>query len=145
MKQETTVLWLKAGSALTVFFGVLIALASIPAASAPVEILADLIFFPVDGAQNVGAPETRLMNAIGGGVMTGWGIMIWMLATRLYPREPALAKQLIVTSVVAWFVVDSAGSLMSGAPLNALFNVSFLLIFCVPLWLAERHAHTVAG
>ncbi|MDJ0908089.1 MAG: hypothetical protein QNI99_02780 [Woeseiaceae bacterium] len=145
MKQETTVLWLKAGSALTVFFGVLIALASIPAANAPVEILADLIFFPVDGAQNVGAPETRLMNAIGGGVMTGWGIMIWMLATRLYPREPALAKQLIVTSVVAWFVVDSAGSLMSGAPLNALFNVSFLLIFCVPLWLAGRQQEAVAG
>ncbi len=75
-------------------------------------------------------------GAIGGGVMTGWGIMLWMLATRLYPREPALARQLIVTSIVAWFIVDSAGSILSGAPLNALFNVSFLLIFCVPLWRA---------
>ena len=138
MKQETTVLWLKAGSALTIFFGLLIAVASVPAASAPVEILADLIFFPVDGAQEVGAPETRLMSAIGGGVMTGWAIMIWMLATRLYSKDPVLVKQLIVTSIVVWFIVDSTGSVMSGAPLNALFNVSFLLIFCVPLWLAER-------
>ncbi len=140
MKQETTVLWLKTGSGLTIFFGLLIAAASIPAAAAPVEMLADLIFFPVDRAQDVGAPETRLMGAIGGGVMTGWGIMIWMLVTELYPREPALTKRLIVTSVVAWFVVDSTGSVMSGAPLNALFNVSFLAIFCIPLWLAERPA-----
>lgn len=139
MKQETTAFWLKTGSAITIFFGLLIAVASIPAAGAPVEVLADLIFFPLDGAQDVSAPETRLMNAIGGGVMTGWGIMLWMLATKLYPKDPALAKQTIVTSIVAWFVVDSAGSVMSGAPLNALFNVSFLLIFYVPLWLAGRN------
>ncbi len=143
MKQETTVLWLKAGSGITVFFGLLIAVASIPAAAAPVEVLADLIFFPVDGTQTVSAPETRLMNAIGGGVMTGWGIMIWMLATKLYPREPALARKMIATSIVAWFVVDSTGSVMSGAPLNALFNVSFLLIFCVPLWLGSRQQPVV--
>ncbi len=143
MRQETTVLWLKAGSGITIFFGLLIAVASIPAAGAPVQVLADLIFFPVDGAQTVSAPETRLMNAIGGGVMTGWGIMLWMLAAKLYPREPALAKQMIITSIVAWFVVDSTGSVMSGAPLNALFNVSFLLIFCVPLWLGSRQQPVV--
>ncbi len=136
MTQETTVLWLKIGSGLTVFFGLLIAAAATPAAAAPVEFLADLIFYPIDSAQSVAAPETRLIGAIGGGVMTGWGLMLWMLSTRLYPREPALARQLIITSIVVWFIVDSAGSIMSGAPLNALFNVSFLLIFCVPLWRA---------
>lgn len=138
MTQETAMVWLKIGAGLTVFFGVLIAAASVPAAAAPVELLADLIFFPIDGAEDVGAPETRLMNAIGGGVMAGWGVMLWMLATRLYPREPALATQLIVTGIVVWFVIDSTGSVLSGAPLNALFNTSFLLIFCVPLWRAAR-------
>ena len=138
MTQDTTIFWLQAGAGLTIFFGLLIAVASTPVAAMPVEFLADLIFFPLDGAQNTGAPETRLMNAIGGGVMTGWGLMLWMLATRLYPREPALAKQLIVTSIVAWYIVDSTGSVLAGAPLNAVFNVSFLLIFCVPLWLAGR-------
>ena len=78
------------------------------------------------------------MSAISGGLLIGWGLMLWMLATRLYPKDSELAKQLIVTSVLAWFVVDSTGSILSGAPLNALLNVSFLLIFCVPLWLAGR-------
>ena len=138
MTQDTTILWLRAGSGLMIFFGVLIAIATIPAAAAPVEFLADLIFFPLDGAQDVGAPETRLMSAISGGLLIGWGLMMWMLASRLYPQDPGLAKQLIVTSIVAWFIVDSTGSILSGALLNALFNVSFLLIFCVPLWLARR-------
>ncbi len=139
MTQETTILWLKAGAGLMIFFGLLIAAATIPAAAAPVEILADLIFFPVDGAQDFGTPETRLMSAISGGLLIGWGLMLWMLATRLYPKDSELAKQLIVTSVLAWFVVDSTGSILSGAPLNALLNVSFLLIFCLPLWLAGRN------
>ena len=138
MTQEKTILWLKTGSGLMIFFGLLIAIATIPAAAAPVEFLADLIFFPLDGAQDIGAPETRLMSAISGGLLVGWGLMLWMMATRLYPADPALAKQLIVTSIVAWFIVDSTGSVLSGALLNALFNVSFLLIFCVPLWRAHR-------
>ena len=78
MTQETTIGWLKFGSALTIFFGALIAAATVPALSGPVQFLADFIFFPLDGLQSVAAEETRLINAIGGGVMVGWGVMLWM-------------------------------------------------------------------
>jgi len=134
MTQESTQRWLKFGSGLTLFFGVLIAAAATPIGAPPTQFLADLIFFPVDGAQSVVAPETRLVNAIGGGVMAGWGLLLWKLSTTVYPRDPALARQLIIPSIVIWFVIDSTGSILAGAPLNAVFNLSFLLIFCVPLW-----------
>ncbi len=134
MTQETTLRWLKFGSALTIFFGLMVAAAATPLGAAPTEFLADLIFFPIDGAQNVAAAETRLMNAIGGGVMAGWGVLLWMLSTHLFPRDQGLAAKLIITSIVTWFVIDSSGSILAGAPLNAVFNVSFLLVFCVPLW-----------
>jgi len=61
MKQDTTLRWLRFGSALTVFFGLLIAAAAIEIGAAPTQFLADLIFFPIDGAQDVAAPETRLI------------------------------------------------------------------------------------
>ena len=138
MTQETTIRWLKFGSALTIFFGALIAAAAVPAMSGPVQFLADFIFFPLDGLQSVTAEETRLINAIGGGVMVGWGVMLWMVSTQLYPKEPALAGKIIMTSIVVWFVIDSAGSVFAGAPLNALGNVSFLLVFCLPLWRARK-------
>jgi hypothetical protein len=138
MTQETTIRWLKLGSALTIFFGALIAAAAVPAMSGPVQFLADLIFFPLDGLQSVAAEETRLINAIGGGVMVGWGVMLWMVSTQLYPKEPVLAGKIIMTSIIVWFVIDSAGSVFAGAPLNALGNVSFLLIFCLPLWWSRK-------
>lgn len=134
MNQNTTLSWLKFGSALTVFFGILVAAAATPIGAAPTQYLADLIFFPIDGAQDLTAPETRLISAIGGGVMAGWGVLLWMLSTRVFPTDQALAAKLIITSIVTWFVIDSTGSILAGAPLNAAINVSFLLIFCVPLW-----------
>ena len=138
MTQETTVRWLKTGSAITMFFGVLVATAASPAISGLMQFSADLIFFPLDGLQDVSAPETRLVSAIGGGVMFGWGLMMWMLTTRLYPKDPALAGSIIVTSIIAWFVLDSGGSILAGAPLNVVGNIAFLVIFCVPIWLSRR-------
>jgi hypothetical protein len=138
MTQETTILWLKIGSALTIFFGVFVATAAVPAISGMMQFSADLIFFPLDGLQDVTAPETRLVSAIAGGVMFGWGLMMWMLATRLYPKDPALAGSIILTSIVAWFVLDSGASVLAGAPLNVVGNLSFLCIFCIPLWLSRK-------
>jgi hypothetical protein len=66
--------------------------------------------------------------------MAGWGVLLWMLSTHLFPIDQALAAKLIIASIITWFVIDSTGSILAGAPLNAAFNVSFLLIFCVPLW-----------
>ena len=134
MNQDTTLRWLKFGSALTIFFGILVAAAATPIGAAPTQFLTDLIFYPIDGAQDLTAPETRLISAIGGGVMAGWGVLLWMLSTQLFPSDQALAAKLIIASIVTWFVIDSTGSIIVGAPLNVAFNVSFLLIFCVPLW-----------
>ncbi|MCH9693556.1 MAG: hypothetical protein K0U72_03525 [Gammaproteobacteria bacterium] len=138
MTHEMTMRWLKIGSGITMFFGVFVATAAFPPISGLMQFSADLIFFPVDGMQDVSAPETRLVSAIGGGVMFGWGLMMWMLASRLYPKDPALAGSIIVTSIIGWFVLDTGASILAGAPLNALGNLSFLLIFCVPIWMSRR-------
>ena len=58
------------------------------------------------------------------------------------PANQDLTRSLILTSIGAWFVIDSAGSILAGAPVNALFNVGFLAMFAVPLW---RPARTVPG
>jgi hypothetical protein len=57
-----------------------------------------------------------------------------LVSRRLYPKDPELGRSLIIASIGTWFVIDSAGSVLAGAPLNALFNVSFLLIFVLPVW-----------
>lgn len=133
MTHAKTVNWLKAASAIVIAFGVIMTLGSMPATSAPVALLVDLVFWPLDDRQTVSAPETRLLWAISGGILTGWGLLLWQLSTRLYPREPRLARSLILTSISVWFVVDSLGSVLAGAPLNAALNLGFLLLFFLPL------------
>lgn len=124
----------KAGATLVIGSGLLIALAAWPPMAGLLTILADLIFLPVDGAQDLSAPETRLMMAISGGVLVGWGVMVWLVATRLADRDPALARTLVLVPLAAWFVVDSAGSVASGAPLNVLFNCGFVVVFAAAFW-----------
>jgi len=41
-------------------------------------------------------------------------------------------RTVILAGVWVWFVADSLGSLAAGAPLNAQFNVGFLLAFLIP-------------
>jgi hypothetical protein len=133
MTQRTTITWLKVTSALVIGTGILLAVAAIPAAASPVRVLTDLAFWPPDGAQRIAAPETRMFCAISGGVTAGWGVMLWLLASRLYPREPALARTMILVSLTTWFAIDSSGSLIAGAHGNAILNLGFWLAFVVPL------------
>ena len=134
MNLGTRVNILKAASAITTAFGLLIAAAAMPAAQGPTAFLLDLIYWPVDGAQTLSGDGIRVLSAVAGGVMAGWGVLLWMLSADLYPADPVRGRKLILASIGTWFVVDSAMSVMAGAPLNALLNVSFLLLFLVPVW-----------
>ena len=77
--------------------------------------------------------EGRLVTAILGGITAGWGVMIWMVTTRVYAKDAALGGPLIVVPTLCWFVIDSAGSVLSGAPFNVVLNLSFLAILVLPV------------
>jgi hypothetical protein len=129
MSPQATANWLKGVSASVIGFGVLTVLAAYPGSAEPLRFLIDMIFWPLDGAETLSAPATQLISAVGGGVMVGWGLMLWLVSARLYPRDPDLARTIILTSVGAWFIVDSAGSIAAGAPANAVLNTGFLLAY----------------
>ncbi|WP_419909068.1 hypothetical protein [Hoeflea sp.] len=134
MHIESAQKWLKAGAAVLVGFGLLGPIGALPATSEITRFFADLAFFPLDGTPAQLDPAARLFWAITGGVIAGWGMMIWIVATRLLPREPALARSMVLTAAVVWFVIDSLGSVFAGAPVNAIYNIGFLALFVVPLW-----------
>lgn len=124
---------LRFAAGITIVTGLALAATSVPALNLPVRLLADLLIWPFDGAQSLAAAETRLAFAIGGGVMLGWGLMIWQLAGEPLERAPEAVRSLIRASVLAWFAVDSLGSIASGAALNLLPNFVFLALFLLPM------------
>ena len=134
MSIDSRIRWLQAGAAITLGFGLLIAVAAIPAAQGPTNFVLDLTYFPVDAGQSVDTVTARLLSAITGGLMAGIAVMLWVVATELCRREPVLGRRVIVLGIGSWYLVDSSMSVAAGAPLNVLFNTGFLLLFVLPAW-----------
>ena len=63
-----------------------------------------------------------------------------MLAKHVYADKPAIGGRIILFSILTWFVIDSSGSVVAGAPFNAVLNTSFLLMFTLPVIWPEKFA-----
>lgn len=133
MTEQFWIKWLKCASAIVIGFGFIIAAASHPAFGGPTIFFADLLIWPFDGDPGQLDQVTRLLSAISGGIMVGWGALLWMTITQVMPRMPEVGRRMIMVSIITWFVVDSTGSVMSGVPLNVGGNLLFLIAFVIPL------------
>lgn len=98
------------------------------------DYFADLAHFPIDGAQSIDTDSEKLLLAISGGLMIGLCAFVWQITDTLFDSNPALAKRIITTSLLAWFVTDSLGSLFAGAWFNVIMNTMFLALFLYPLF-----------
>lgn len=133
MSHQSSLKMLKAASLLLVGFGLLFFLSVFTPVSGLSRLFLDLVIWPFDGQQSLGATETRLMIAISGGLLAGWGVMFWLVTTQVYATNPALGGRIILPGIVTWFVIDSLGSILAGASVNALLNITFLVIFALPV------------
>ncbi|MEM7117659.1 MAG: hypothetical protein AAF614_34825 [Chloroflexota bacterium] len=115
-------------------FGPIFALGTIEAASEPARWTLDLLSWPLDGAQSYADPTIRFLSALTGGFLAGWGVMIYCLRQWVYDLAPEPVRKTVVTGALAWFLLDSAGSVAAGATSNVLFNLLFLLLAIGPLW-----------
>jgi hypothetical protein len=75
-----------------------------------------------------------LAHAVIGGVMVGWGVALFHVTKALLARGDRVGWNIIALSVAAWFVPDTAYSLLSGYWQNAVLNTAFFLLFALPLW-----------
>jgi len=94
----------------------------------------DLLSWPLDGIQVYEGGSMRFLSALTGGFLLGWGAMIWHLSGSAYDAAPEAVRRAVLTGLLAWFVLDSAGSITSGHFSNVAFNVIVLLIAVGPMW-----------
>lgn len=130
--------WLKVTAVVVGSFGPVFFLGTMPETMEPARLTLDILSWPVDGATTYASPDTRFLSALTGGFLFGWGVMIWCLSAWVYDAAPEGVRGTVLTGVVAWFVLDSAGSIASGNASNALFNVLVLLLAVGPLWRPAR-------
>ncbi len=126
--------WLKIAAIVVGSFGPVFFLGTMTQTLEPARLTLDILSWPIDGATTYASPDTRFLSALTGGFLLGWGLTIWCLASWVYDAAPEAVRRSVLTGLIAWFVLDSAGSLASGNTSNALFNVLVLLIAVGPLW-----------
>lgn len=132
--RKTHKLYLKISAVLVMLYGPIFFLGTFDATVEPIRFSADFLAWPVDGAQTYDHPDTRFVGALAGGFLLGWGVLIWRLSGEIYDAAPEAVRRAVVSGFIAWFVLDSAGSITSGHASNALFNVIILILFIGPLW-----------
>lgn len=131
-------LWLKVTAVIVGSFGPVFFFGTMPGTLEPARWSLDLLSWPLDGATTYASPDTRFLSALTGGFLLGWGVMIWCLSAWVYDLAPEPTRKTVLTGVLAWFFLDSAGSIASGNPSNAAFNVIVLILAVGPLWRPAR-------
>lgn len=88
------------------------------------------------------APTAQFLSALTGGFLFGWGVMIWGLSGSVYDAAPEGVRRSVLTGLIAWFLLDSMGSVTSGNISNVLFNILVLAVAVGPLWRPARSVAT---
>jgi hypothetical protein len=125
--------WLLAVAAGVMAFGLILVLAPM----LTMQGFSLLVYASPDRLDSFGTEQVRyvsLVHAVIGGVMVGWGAALFYATRTLLAGGSRAGWNLITLSVAAWFVPDTAYSLLSGFWQNALLNSAFLALFAVPLW-----------
>ncbi|MCI4670972.1 MAG: hypothetical protein MRZ79_22740 [Bacteroidia bacterium] len=130
--------WLKITAIVVGSFGPVFFLGSMEASMEPARWTLDLLSWPLDGSATYSSGDTRFLSALAGGFLMGWGATIWMLSTKVYDKAPEAIRQAVVIGVLFWFVFDTGGSIASGNPSNAFFNILVLLLAVGPMWVAVK-------
>lgn len=126
--------WLKITAIVIGSFGPVFFLGTMVSTLEPARLTLDLLSWPIDGVTTYASPDTRFLSALTGGFLVGWGVMTWFLSSWVYDKAPEPVRKTVLVSLLSWFVLDSSGSVASGNPSNAVFNVLVLLLAVGPLW-----------
>ena len=127
--------WLIVTAVVVGSFGPVFSLATRSSTSAPARWTLDLLNGPGGDANSFEAGTAQFLSALTGGFLFGWGIMIFCLRLWAYDAAPDPVRKATVAGLVAWFLLDSTGSITSGNPWNVAFNVLVLVLAVGPLWL----------
>lgn len=137
--------WLKITAVIVGSFGPVFFLGTMLTTSEPARWTLDVLSWPLNGVQTYASPETRFLSALTGGFLLGWGVMIWCLSVWVYDAAPNAVRKSVLTGLLAWFVLDSAGSIASGTASNAIFNIFVLLLAVGPLWRPAREESNMSS
>jgi hypothetical protein len=129
----TLVAWILAGYALVW------ATAPYWTADLPARILLDILAWPMGDGRPVWDDNLKWLSSIGAGLLMALGVVLGGVVAPAVRAGDKRVARVSVMAMLAWFVVDSAGSVAAGFAANAVINVPTLLVCIAPLLFALRN------
>ncbi|MEM9545187.1 MAG: hypothetical protein AAGA77_04405 [Bacteroidota bacterium] len=135
--------YLKVTGFLVALFAPICFLGTLPEFAEPARLTLDILSWPLDGKESLDGSSIKLVCALLGGFLLGYGVTIWNLSTKVYDTAPEKVRRTVLIGLCCWFVMDSTGSITGGHASNAIWNVLILLLFVGPLWLPAITQKTI--
>ena len=95
--------WLKVTAVVIGSFGPVCFLGTMSPTAAPARLTLDILRWQDFGTTTYASPDTRLLSALLGGFLLGWGVSIWCLSSSVYDQAPEGVRRSVLTSLIAWF------------------------------------------
>lgn len=134
MSKERNKSWLLVTALVVGSFGPVFALATREPSSGIARWSLELLNGPGGDSESFAAGTTQFLSALTGGFLFGWGVMIFFLRLWVYDAAPNGVRKAVVGGLIAWFMLDSLGSITSGNTWNVAWNVLVLLAAVGPMW-----------
>ncbi len=120
------------GGWLILDFGLILSIGNLPGLNPYMDRMLDLVIWQKDHGSYLTVTEARLVVAVTGGIACAWGVLQIGLARCFGATQPDALRRIVTRAYWVWFLVDGAGSLVAGAPLNILGNAAFLAVLLLP-------------
>ncbi len=82
---------------------------------------------------------TRLGTGVGGALMAGWAVSLWLMLRSTEVERPCSARErarelgrAIFAGILTWFLRDGTVSVALGVPFNAAVNIVYLVAMGLP-------------
>lgn len=126
--------WLTVWAWGVILFGAILAIFAFPATELPSRLFYALIQNPVPAE-----PDRHFRFAMGlmGCISMGWGLTMltcFKAAAMLEGDEARSIWRGFTFAALFWLVTDSAASIYTGFPLNAVSNAVLILLYLIPVW-----------
>ena len=93
--------WLKITAFVIGSFGPVCFLGTMNPTSAPARLTLDVLRWRAFGTTGYASADTRLLSALLGGFLLGWGVSIWCLSSWVYDQAPEGVRRSVLTGLIA--------------------------------------------
>lgn len=126
-------IWMRVWFAAALAFGAVLSLAAVPGADGPARwVLATISGDPAMSAM-LDLPVMRFAFGLQGALTIGWMLTLMAAVQGAEAVGPTLWRKVVV-GVLAWYVIDSAISVITGFGLNAVSNTLLTVGFLIPVF-----------